>query len=114
MPPRLPSRVARVAGLAVPEGGDPTQLGVIAPGTAGAAAVVAAVVDRCRAQGVGVLRLAGRRRERGDPFGAVRDLLTAPEQASEVWAWRDALTARLSGEDAALVVEDAQWLDDPS
>ncbi len=103
-----------MAGLAVPEGGDPTQLGVVAPGTAGAAAVVAAVVDRCRAQGVGVVRLAGRRRERGDPFGAVRDLLPTPEQATEVWAWRDALTARLSGEGAALVVEDAQWLDEPS
>jgi DNA-binding CsgD family transcriptional regulator len=106
--------VARVAGLAVPEGGIATQLGVVAPGTAGAAAVVAAVVDRCRAQGVDVVRLAGRRRESGDPFGAVRELLAAPEAATEVWAWRDALTARLSGEGSALVVEDAQWLDEPS
>ena len=62
MAPRLPTRVAHVAGLAVPDDGHPTQLGVVAPGTAGASAVAAAVTDRFEARGVPVLRLAGRRR----------------------------------------------------
>jgi len=114
MAPRLPSRVARVAGLAIPDSGAATQLGVVAPGTAGAAVVVAAVVERCRARDVSVLRLAGRRRERNDPFGAVRDLVPALDAGDEVWSWRDAVASRLAGEGAALVVEDAQWLDEPS
>jgi len=97
MAPRLPSRVARVAGLAIPDSGDAAQLGIVAPGTAGAAAVVAAAVDRCRDRGMDVIRLAGRRRERDDPFGAVRDLALAVDAGDDVRSWRDALAARLAG-----------------
>ena len=114
MAPRLPSRVARVAGLAIPDSGDAAQLGIVAPGTAGAAAVVAAAVDRCRDRGMDVIRLAGRRRERDDPFGAVRDLAPAVDAGDDVRSWRDALAARLAGGGTALVVEDAQWLDEAS
>jgi DNA-binding CsgD family transcriptional regulator len=114
MAPRLPSRVARVAGLAIPDSGDAAQLGIVAPGTAGAAAVVAAVADRCRDRGMDVIRLAGRRRERDDPFGAVRDLAPAVDAGEDVRSWRDALAARLAGGGAAFVVEDAQWLDEAS
>jgi DNA-binding CsgD family transcriptional regulator len=106
--------VARVAGLAIPDSGDAAQLGIVAPGTAGAAAVVAAAVDRCRDRGMDVIRLAGRRRERDDPFGAVRDLAPAVDAGDDVRSWRDALAARLAGGGAALVVEDAQWLDEAS
>jgi len=114
MAPRLPSRVARVAGLAIPDSGDAVQLGIVAPGTAGAAAVVAAMTDRCRDRGMDVIRLAGRRRERDDPFGAVRDLALAVDAGDDVRSWRDALAARLAGGGAAFVVEDAQWLDEAS
>jgi DNA-binding CsgD family transcriptional regulator len=103
-----------VAGLAIPDTGDTAQLGIVAPGTAGAAAAVAAVVDRCRDRGMDVIRLAGRRRERDDPFGAVRDLAPAHDAGDDVRSWRDALAARLAGGGAALVVEDAQWLDEAS
>jgi DNA-binding NarL/FixJ family response regulator len=114
MAPRLPSRVARVAGLAIPDSGEAVQLGIVAPGTADAAAVVAAVIDRCRDRGIDVIRLAGRRRERGDLFGAVRDLAPALDAGDDMRSWRDALAARLAGGGAALVVEDAQWLDEAS
>jgi DNA-binding CsgD family transcriptional regulator len=103
-----------MAGLAIPDSGDAAQLGIVAPGTAGAAAAVAAVVDRCRDRGMDVIRLAGRRRERDDPFGAVRDLAPALDAGDDVRSWRDALAARLAGGGAALVVEDAQWLDQAS
>src|SRR5918998_964877 len=82
MAPRLPSRVARVATLAVPDAGGPAQLGVVASGTGGAAAVVAAVVDRFRAREVAVLRVCGRRLEGDDAFGAVRDLVSAGAAAA--------------------------------
>jgi DNA-binding NarL/FixJ family response regulator len=114
MAPRLPSRVAHVAGLAIPDSGDPVQLGIVASGTAGAAAAVAAVLQRCRDRGIDVIRLAGRRRERGDPFGAVRDLAPAVDSGEDVRSWRDALAARLTSGGTALVVEDAQWLDEAS
>src|SRR5918998_1430135 len=115
MAPRLPSRVARVATLAVPDAGGPAQLGVVASGTGGAAAVVAAVVDRVRSRDMPVLRVSGRRLEGDDALGAVRDLVpgraVAPDDERAV---RDALIARLADEGAGLVVDEAQWLDPAS
>src|ERR687894_2568844 len=97
MAPRLPSRVARVATLAVPDAGGPAQLGVVASGPGGAAAVVAAAVDRFRAREVPVLRVCGRRLERNDAFGAVRDLVPAGAAAAtdDERIVRDTLVARL-------------------
>ena len=60
MPGRLLSRVARVATLAAPDDGRPTQIGIVAPGTADGAAVVDAVVGRLRSHEVPVVRLSGR------------------------------------------------------
>jgi DNA-binding CsgD family transcriptional regulator len=114
MAPRLTSRAARVAALAVPDDGSATQLAIVASGTAGATGVVDAVVDRARDRLGGVVRVSGRRLERGDPFGAVRDL--APDLSSEspVPDWRDAVLSRLSDGGVALVVDEAQWLDEQS
>lgn len=116
MAPRLASRVARVATLAVPDGGGAAQLGIVAPGTGGAATVIDAVTERLRARDVPVLRTSGRRLESDDQFGALRHLVpSAPgDGAGREQAWRDALLDRLTGEDAALVVADAQWLDGAS
>src|SRR5688572_5318797 len=123
MAPRLPSRVARVATLAVPDAGGPAQFGVVASGTGGAAAVIAAIVDRLRARDVPVVRASGRRLEGDDAFGAVRDLVEAAPvaeaadgttTAADERALRDALVARLAEEGAALVVDEAQWLDPAS
>src|SRR5918997_4602947 len=118
MAPRLPSRVARVATLAVPEAGGPAQLGVVASGTGGAAAVIAAVVDRLRSRDVPVLRVPGRRLEGDDALGAVRDLVPGRAAATatpdDERAVRDALIARFADEGAALVVDEAQWLDPAS
>jgi DNA-binding CsgD family transcriptional regulator len=119
MAPRLPSRVARVATLAVPDSGAAAQLGVVAPGTGGAAALVAAVVDRWQGRDVAVLRMSGRRLEGDDAFGGVRELVS-PEPAAVAGgaaaerAWRDALADRLVDAATALVVDDAQWLDPAS
>src|SRR5262245_37590848 len=114
MPARVPSRVARVAALGAPDDGRPAQLGIVAAGTADGAAVVDAVVDRLRAQNVAVVRLSGRRLEGDQGFGAVRDLLDGADGAdgadgNDVRAYRDLVTGRLDG--AALVVDEAQWLD---
>ena len=122
MAPRLPSRVARVATLAVPDAGGPAQLGIVASGTGGAAAVIAAVVERLRARDVPVLRVSGRRLERDDAFGAVRDLATASttDDATETAAADDErsvrrlLIDRLAEDGGALVVDEAQWLDPAS
>ena len=111
MAPRLPSRVARVATLAVPDGGAAAQLGIVAPGTGGAAAVIEAVVDRLRTRDVPVLRVSGRRLERDDPFGALSDLAPGGAEPGDERSWRDALVSRMADEGAALVVDDAQWLD---
>jgi DNA-binding CsgD family transcriptional regulator len=136
MAPRLLSRVARVATLAVPDGGGAAQLGIVAPGTGDAAAVIDAVVDRLCGRGVPVLRVSGRRLEGDDQFGALRDLALAVDRDGDgegtggagagggagragggvggagggERARRDALVARLA-EGAALTVDEAQWLD---
>ncbi|HEX5947281.1 MAG TPA: LuxR C-terminal-related transcriptional regulator [Acidimicrobiales bacterium] len=112
-----------MATLAVPDAGGPAQFGVVASGTGGAAAVIAAIVDRLRARDVPVVRASGRRLEGDDAFGAVRDLVEAAPvadaadgatTAADERAVRDALVARLAGEAAALVVDEAQWLDPAS
>lgn len=118
MAARPTSRVARAAALAAPDDGRVAQLGIVAPGTADAAAVVDAVVDRLRSHEVPVLQMAGRRLEGGHAFGAVRDLLATapgtgdrPEVAPDAdeRAHRAALDEVLRG--VALVVSEAQWLD---
>ncbi len=114
MAPRLPSRVARVATLAVPDGGGAAQLGVVASGTGGAAAVVDAVVDRLRTRDVPVLRVTGRRLEGDDAFGAIRELTPDAGDGADERTRRDAVVERLAAEGAALVVDDAQWLDPES
>src|SRR5690606_39260076 len=114
MGPRLPSRVARVAALAVPDGGGAAQLGIVAPGTCGAGAAVAAVAQRLRERDIPALRVTGRRLEADHPLGAVGELRSAlagpdgtlpPDEADDERAWRDTLVAHLEREGAALVVE---------
>lgn len=115
MAPRLPSRVARVATLATPDGGEAAQLGIVAPGTGGAAAVIDAVAARLRSTDVPVLRASGRRLERDDDLGAIRHLTRDDlDEATDERTHRDTLVDRLADEAAALVVSDAQWLDPAS
>src|SRR5262249_6459142 len=58
-------------------------------------------------------RLSGRRLEGDQGFGAIRDLLDGVDGSEradgDVRAYRDLVTRRLDG--AALVVDEAQWLD---
>src|SRR5690606_1202409 len=114
MAPRLPSRVARVATQAVPDGGGAAQLGIVAPGTGGTAAVIAAVIDRLRAREAGCLRVTGRRLERDDDLGAVSHLVPGASDGAGERAVRDGLIDRLEREGATLVVDEAQWLDPAS
>src|SRR5688572_16908319 len=114
MAARLPSRVARVAALAAPDGSGAAQLGIVAPGTGGAAAVVDAVIDRFRSRDVPVLRVTGRRLEGDDELGAVRHLAPDGAEPTGERAWRDALVERLAAEGGALVVDEAHWLDPAS
>ena len=110
MPGRLPSRVARVASLAAPDGEVATQIGIVGAGTSDAPAIVSAVVDRFRDRDVAVLHLSGRRLERDHAFAAVHDLLDGPDAGDER-RYRDGLLDRLTAGPVALVVDDAQWLD---
>jgi DNA-binding CsgD family transcriptional regulator len=120
MAERPTSLVARVVALAAPDDGRAVQLGIVAPGTAGTGAVVDAVIDRLRSHEVPVRRLTGRRRELDHQLGAVRDLLAAAARSGDPgdayrphpedpWAVRAAVEEALRG--AALVVDEAQWLD---
>jgi DNA-binding NarL/FixJ family response regulator len=115
MPGRLPSRVARVAALAVPEDGRPAQLGLVGSGTSDAPTVVDAIVDRFAARETPALRVTGRRLERDHALAAVQHLLgdSAGDRADDRAERdaRDGLLARLAARTAALIVEDAQWLD---
>src|SRR5262245_28330688 len=112
MPGRLPSRVARVASLGAPDGDGPAQIGIVGSGTSDAASIVEAVSDRLGDRGTEVLRLTGRRLERDHAFAAVHDLVDDAVAGGDERAYRDALLDRLAGDGAAaLVVDDAQWLD---
>ena len=95
----------------MPDGGGPAQLGIVAPGTGGARAVIAAVVDRWCDRDVPVVRLSGRRLEAGHDFGALADAVPGLVDEPDERAWRAALLDHLADTGAALVVDDAQWLD---
>ncbi|HET8618519.1 MAG TPA: hypothetical protein VFM27_06150, partial [Acidimicrobiales bacterium] len=99
-----------MASLAAPDGGA-TQAGIVGPGMSDAAAVVDAVVDRLVDRGTPVRRLSGRRLERDHAFAAVHDLVEGAVAGSDERSYREALLERLAGGAAALVIEDAQWLD---
>jgi DNA-binding CsgD family transcriptional regulator len=116
MAERLPTRVAEVAALAVPDG-RAAVVGLVGPGGSDAPAVLAAVAARLADRGVGVLRATGRRLERDDALGALSGLIELPAGAGDSAAERkvrDLLLDRLAAGPAALVVEDAQWLDPAS
>jgi DNA-binding NarL/FixJ family response regulator len=126
---RLPSRIARLVAEALPAESAATQVGIVGAGGSGSGEVLAEVAERLVAVGRPVLRATGRRLERDEPLGAVADLLgpagsaalapppgtggVAGGEPSER-ACRDALMARLVDESAALVVDEAQWLDPAS
>jgi DNA-binding NarL/FixJ family response regulator len=106
--------VARVAALAAPDDGAPAQFGIVAPGTGGAASVVDAIVARLGSRDVPILRMSGRRLERDDELGAVRELVghaAGADGPGDERTHREALVTRLADEGAALVVDEAQWLD---
>ncbi|HET9609612.1 MAG TPA: hypothetical protein VFP06_08385, partial [Acidimicrobiales bacterium] len=103
-----------MATQAVPDGGGADQLGIVAPGTGGTAAVIDAIVDRLRAREPRFLRATGRRLEVGEAFGALRDLAPEIDDGAGERAWREALIERLRGDGGALVVDEAQWLDPAS
>jgi DNA-binding CsgD family transcriptional regulator/DNA-binding transcriptional ArsR family regulator len=114
---RVPSRIARIAAGAVPEGADAVQFGLVGPGGSGSSEVLGAIAERLVTRDQAVLRMTGRRLERDQPFGAVADLRDAGGPAADDTderAWRDMLLARLTGDRAALIVDEAQWLDEAS
>jgi DNA-binding CsgD family transcriptional regulator len=114
---RVPSRIARIAASAVPDGAGSVQFGLVGPGGSGSSEVLGAIAERLTARGQAVLSMTGRRLERDQAFGAVADLHggtgSAPE-ATDERGWRDALLARLAENQAALLVDEAQWLDEAS
>ena len=122
---RLPSRVARLVDEVCADAGAPVQLGVVAPGGAGAGELLDALVTRLRSHGATVLRLSGRRLEHDQPFGALADIgetgggprgNSADLERMPERQWREVLLARLGGGSGqgALVVDEAQWLDEAS
>ena len=116
MPTGLPSRVAQVVAVAVPDG-RAAVVGLVGVGGSDAPAILDAVAGRLGERGVGVLRATGRRLERHDPLGALAGLVDLPADADDPATERkvrDLLLDRLAGGPAALLVEDAQWLDTAS
>ena len=116
MPTGLPSRVAQVVAVAVPDG-RAAVVGLVGVGGSDAPAILDAVAGRLGERGVGVLRATGRRLERHDPLGALAGLVDLPADADDPATERkvrDLLLDRLAGGPAALLVEDAQWLDPAS
>jgi DNA-binding CsgD family transcriptional regulator len=112
----LPTRVAQVAALAVPDG-HAAVVGIVGTGGSDAPAILDAVAARLSDRGVGILRAAGRRLERHDPLGALAGLVDIPSDPTDPAAERkvrDLVLDRLAAGPAALVVEDAQWLDPTS
>ena len=114
---RVPSRIARIAASAVPDGAEAVQFGLVGPGGSGSSEVLGAIAERLGARGTPVLRMTGRRLEHDQPFGAVADLGDetgpTPDETDER-RWRDALVVRLTADKAALLVDEAQWLDEAS
>lgn len=92
-------------------------MALVGPGGSGSGEVLAEIAERLRAGGGDVVRLTGRRLERGDSLGAIADLLdlgdAAPDALGERHA-REALLALLTKRGAALLVDEAQWLDPAS
>lgn len=116
MPTGLPTRVAEVAALAAPDG-QAAVVGLVGTGGSDAPAILDAVAARLGERGAGVLRATGRRLERHDPLGALAGLVELPADADDPATERkvrDLLLDRLAGGPAALLVEDAQWLDPAS
>jgi DNA-binding CsgD family transcriptional regulator len=121
---RVPSRVARLVDEVCADAGAPVQLGIVAPGGAGAGEVLDALVARLRSHGAAPLRLSGRRLEQDQPFAALSDLGESdggpragsePDRQAER-QWRDLLLAKLGAGNgqSVLVVDEAQWLDEAS
>jgi len=136
----LPTRVAHVSALAAPDDGRPVVLGIVAPGGSDAPAVLDAVAARLAERDTGVLRTTGHRLERDHPLAALAGLAgpltTAAGAGSEAGggnpadpadgvdrgagdparerAVRDQLLERLADAPMALIVGDAQWLDEGS
>jgi DNA-binding CsgD family transcriptional regulator len=114
---RVPSRITRIAAAAVPDGTDAVQFGLVGAGGSGSSEVLGAIAERLAARGQAVQRMTGRRLERDQPFGAVADLRDDAGPVADALderGWRDALVARLAGGKAALLVDEAQWLDESS
>jgi len=114
---RVPSRIARIAASAVPDGAGAVQFGLVGPGGSGSSEVLGAIAERLTARGQAVLHMTGRRLERDQPFGAVADLhggTGSVADATDERGWRDALLTRLTDDKAALLVDEAQWLDEAS
>jgi DNA-binding NarL/FixJ family response regulator len=120
-PSRVPARIARLAVAAVPDDERPFQIGLVGPGGSGSGEVLAAVADRVAGKITTVVRLVGRRLEQGQSFGALADLVepgdpvgvTSSDDRDER-GWRDLVLGSLPKGDAALLVDEAQWLDPPS
>ena len=68
---RVPSRIARIAASAVPDGAGSVQFGLVGPGGSGSSEVLGAIAERLTARGQAVLSMTGRRLERDQAFGAV-------------------------------------------
>jgi DNA-binding CsgD family transcriptional regulator len=113
---RVPSRIARIATAAVPDGGHPVQVGLIGPGGSGSGEVLTHIATRLTDHVTTVARMTGRRLEQGHDLAALVDVVGKidPHPAAGERAWRDHLLDNLGTGDAALLVDEAQWLDPAS
>ena len=114
---RVPSRIARLVADALPAEASAVQVAVVGAGGSGCGEVLAEVAERLRAAGRPVLRVTGRRLERDEMLGAISDALgpsAVPSEATTERQCREELLERLTDSGAALLVDEAQWLDPAS
>jgi DNA-binding CsgD family transcriptional regulator len=120
------ARTASVVSTLIPDGSGAVQAGLLAPGGYGNAEVLAHITDRLSANGLKPLSMVGRRLEAAHPFGALAECIDltavravgdgtagypATDDAADERRCRDLLLDWLQTEGAALLVDDAQWLD---
>ncbi|MGQ0802929.1 MAG: LuxR C-terminal-related transcriptional regulator [Actinomycetota bacterium] len=96
-------------------GGTAPRAAIVGPDGYGRTESLHAVADALRERDVTVIEVAGHHLEQEVPYGALETLLEKPKEGAKgEQAARGALTERLAGDRATLIVDDAHWLDPAS
>src|SRR6266545_4487133 len=110
----LTARVGEIVDQAIGDESAP-RAAIVGPDGYGRTEALRALADGLRERDAAVVEIAGRRLERDVPYGALEGLLDRPKEGTKgEQAARGALTERLAGDHAVVLVDDAHWLDPAS